>query len=122
MVQTATKPLAKAGTANDRLQVREVVNTAQREKILQFRDRHGSILARFAKGAVVGEMAYLAATPRSADIVITRDAEVLVLTKDMFRNTIKQEPSVASKMLLNLILSERLLATSAQLTAHTQGF
>jgi hypothetical protein len=39
MVQTATKPLAKAGTANDRLQVREVVNTAQREKILQFRDR-----------------------------------------------------------------------------------
>ena len=79
---------------------------------------------RHGHRGVVGEMAYLAATPRSADIVITRDAEVLVLTKDMFRNTIKQEPSVASKVLLNLnlILSERLLATSAQLTAHTQGF
>ncbi|MFP6709858.1 MAG: hypothetical protein VCE75_28310, partial [Alphaproteobacteria bacterium] len=75
--------------------------------------------------AVVGEMAYLAATPRSADIVITRDAEVLVLTKDMFRKTIEREPSVASKVLLNLnlILSERLLATTDQLSAHTtQGF
>ncbi len=92
---------------------------------IEIRDRHGSILARFAKGAVVGEMAYLAATPRSADIVITRDAEVLVLTKDVFRKTIEREPSVASKVLLNLnlILSERLLATTAQLSAHTtQGF
>ena len=92
---------------------------------IEIRDRHGSILARFAKGAVVGELAYLAATPRSADIVITRDAEVLVLTKDMFRKTIEREPSVASKVLLNLnlILLERLLATIAQLSAHTtQGF
>jgi len=39
MVQTATKPPAEADTANDRLQVREVVNAAQREKILRFRDR-----------------------------------------------------------------------------------
>ncbi len=74
---------------------------------------------------MVGEMAYLAATPRSADIVITRDTEVLVLTKDMFRKTIEREPSVVSKALLNLnlILSERLLATTDQLSAHTtQGF
>ncbi|MDE0727940.1 MAG: hypothetical protein OSB82_15920, partial [Alphaproteobacteria bacterium] len=39
MVQTATKPPAEADTANDRLQVREVVNAAKREKILRFRDR-----------------------------------------------------------------------------------
>ncbi|MFP6709568.1 MAG: hypothetical protein VCE75_26815 [Alphaproteobacteria bacterium] len=39
MVQTTTKSPAKADTANDRQQVREVVNATQREKILRFRDR-----------------------------------------------------------------------------------
>ncbi len=90
---------------------------------IEIRDRQNSVLARFAKGAMVGEIAYLSATPRSADIVITNDAEVLVLTKEMFKKTMEKEPGLASKVLFNLtlILSERLTATSAQLSSHTQG-
>ncbi|MBT3535488.1 MAG: cyclic nucleotide-binding domain-containing protein [Rhodospirillaceae bacterium] len=91
---------------------------------VEIRDRNGLVMARFSKGAVVGEIAYLAATPRTADMVVTSDAEVLILTPDMFRKTMQKEPGIASKVLLNLtlILAERLTATSAQLSANTQGF
>ncbi|MFP6746489.1 MAG: cyclic nucleotide-binding domain-containing protein [Alphaproteobacteria bacterium] len=90
---------------------------------IEIRDRQSSVLARFAKGAVVGEMAYLAATPRTADIVITNDAEVLVLTKEMFKKIMQKEPVIASKVLFNLtlILSERLTSTSTQLSGRAQG-
>ena len=56
-------------------------------------------------------------------MVITNDAEVLVLTKDMFKKIMRREPGFASKVLLNLtlILAERLMATSAQLAAATDG-
>lgn len=89
---------------------------------LEIRDSHGSILASFEKGATVGEIAYLGAMPRTADIVITEDAEVLVLTQDMFRKTIKSDPAIASKVLFNLtlILADRLKTTSQKLSGYTQ--
>jgi predicted GNAT family N-acyltransferase len=90
---------------------------------VEIRDRDGSVLARFDRGSTVGEIAYLAAMPRSADIVVTQDAEVLVLTQEMFRKTIASQPAIASKILFNLtlILAERLRATSQNLSNHTQG-
>ncbi len=90
---------------------------------VEIRDKNGSILACFEKGATVGEIAYLGAMPRTADIVVRQDAEVLVLTQEMFRKTIQKEPAVASKILFNLtlILAERLAATSQQLSGYTQG-
>ncbi|MDA1101448.1 MAG: cyclic nucleotide-binding domain-containing protein [Proteobacteria bacterium] len=90
---------------------------------VEIRDRNGSMLARFDKGATVGEIAYLGAMPRTADILVTEDAEVLVLTQEMFRKTIQNEPAVTSKILFNLtlILAERLRATSLQLSGYTQG-
>jgi len=90
---------------------------------VEIRDRDGSVLARFDRGSTVGEIAYLAAMPRTADIVVTQDAEVLVLTQEMFRKTIDSEPAIASKILFNLtlILAERLRATSQNLSSYTQG-
>ncbi len=84
--------------------------------------RQGAVLSRQGKGGIVGEIAYLAATPRSADMIVTKDAEVLVLTQDMFRNVMKTEPGIACKILFNLtlILAKRLVATSAQLNANAQ--
>ncbi len=70
----------------------------------------------------MGEIAYRGAMPRTADIVITEDAEVLVLTQDMFRKTIKSDPAIASKVLFNLtlILADRLKTTSQKLSGYTQ--
>jgi hypothetical protein len=91
---------------------------------VEIRDREGSVLARFDRGSTVGEIAYLAAMPRTADIVVTNDAEVLVLTQEMFRKVIASEPAIASKILFNLtlILAERLRATTQNLSNNTQGF
>jgi NTE family protein len=85
--------------------------------------RYGSVMARFDKGAVVGEIAYLAATPRTAEIIVTKDAEILVLTQNTFKNVMSRDPMIANKLLFNLtlILAERLKVTSQILSNHTQG-
>ena len=85
--------------------------------------RYGSVMARFDKGAVVGEIAYLAATPRTAEIIVTKDAKILVLTQNTFKNVMSRDPMIANKLLFNLtlILAERLKVTSQILSNHTQG-
>ena len=90
---------------------------------VEVRDRNGAIVARFDKGAVVGEIAYLAAMPRTAEIVVTNDAEVLVLTQATFKNIMVKDPETSNKLLFNmtLILAERLKATSQILSNYTQG-
>jgi CRP-like cAMP-binding protein len=90
---------------------------------VEVRDRNGAIVARFDKGAVVGEIAYLAAMPRTAEIVVTNDAEVLVLTQATFKNIMAKDPETSNKLLFNmtLILAERLKATSQILSNYTQG-
>lgn len=72
-------------------------------------------LAAFGRGAIFGEMAYLAAEPRSADVVATEDAEVLVLSQDTMTKAMERMPAVAARILFNLslILVERLRETTA---------
>lgn len=88
---------------------------------VEIRDKSDTVLARFDKGATVGEIAYLSAMPRSADIVVTKDAEVLVLNQDTFKKIIGSDPTIASKALFNLtlIMANRLRATTQQLSGYT---
>ncbi len=88
---------------------------------VEIHDRQGLVLAHFDKGAVIGEIAYLAATPRTADMMVTQDAEVLVLTQETLKKNMQTEPAIANKVLFNLtlILAERLKATSDQLSRLT---
>ncbi len=90
---------------------------------VEVHDQRGTIFANFGKGAILGEIGYLSENPRTADMMVTQDAEVLILTKDMFESIMETDPSITSKVLLNLtlILSERLTSTSAKLSARTQG-
>ncbi|MEB3299236.1 MAG: cyclic nucleotide-binding domain-containing protein [Candidatus Sericytochromatia bacterium] len=68
-------------------------------------------------GEIVGEMAFLADAPRSADVEVFRDGEVMVLSEESFLRLAGQQPAVASKVSLNLarILGERLAVTSQAL-------
>lgn len=75
------------------------------------------LVTRLGKGAVFGEIGFLADTPRTADVVAITDGEVLVLTQQVMTRAIAEMPAVAARVMLNLslILCERLRATTAQL-------
>lgn len=75
------------------------------------------LVAKLGKGAVFGEIGFLADTPRTADVVAISDGEVLVLTQQVMSRAIAEIPAVAAQVLLNLslILCERLRATTARL-------
>lgn len=108
--------LARAGEVNSEIYV--ILSGT-----VEVRDAAGAVLADFGKGSTVGEIAYLSAVPRTADIVVVQDAEVLVLTQSLFPAMIESAPKLASKVLFNLtlILAERLTATSQKLSSYSQG-
>lgn len=79
----------------------------------------GRRLAAFKSGALFGEVAFLSALPRTADIVATEDAEVLVLTQDVLQRVMQSQPSLAARVLFNLslILCQRLRDSTRSLAA-----
>lgn len=76
----------------------------------------GHRLAAFGKGGIFGEMAYLNAEPRSADVRARENTEILVITQDTMKASMEKMPEVAARILFNmsLILTERLKDTSAK--------
>jgi len=76
-------------------------------------------LAAFRPGALFGEIAFLSALPRSADIVATMDSEVLVLTQDVLQRIMQAQPALAARLLFNLslILCQRLRDSTRSLAA-----
>jgi len=76
-------------------------------------------LATFRPGALFGEIAFLSALPRSADIVATMDSEVLVLTQDVLQRIMQAQPALAARLLFNLslILCQRLRDSTRSLAA-----
>jgi gas vesicle protein len=76
----------------------------------------GHRLAAFGKGGIFGEMAYLNAEPRSADVLARESTEILVVTQDTMKASMEKMPEVAARILFNmsLILTERLKDTSAK--------
>lgn len=68
-------------------------------------------------GEIVGEMAFLGNAPRSADVQVLRDSEVMVLSELSFLNLANSHPMLAGQVSMNLarILSERLAVTSKAL-------
>lgn len=73
-------------------------------------------IAAFGKGGIFGEMAYLNAEPRTADVVALRPAEILVLTQDTMTRAMAKMPEIAARILFNLslILVERLKDTTGK--------
>ncbi|GMT42733.1 MAG: hypothetical protein IEMM0002_1144 [bacterium] len=80
-------------------------------------DGRQTVLARFSKGATVGEMAIVEkAVTRSATATSLERSELLVLTRKSFDELAKSHPTVALKIVQNIagMLSQRLRYTSGR--------
>lgn len=76
-------------------------------------------LLTFGAGVIIGEMAFLDAKPRSADVWIEEDSEVLILSYQEFIALSQEEPAVALKLLVNIakVLSLNVRRGSRELQA-----
>ena len=77
----------------------------------------GEVLATLGKGEVLGEMAFLLASPRSADVyAVSEGVRILSTDEKTLRQLVETEPTAAAKFLLNLSksLCLRLLALRAR--------
>jgi len=64
----------------------------------------GNFIADVARGDLFGEMAFLSEMPRTADVSVAEDTELLVLTQPQMRRAIQVMPEVSAKVLFNLAL------------------
>jgi PPM family protein phosphatase len=73
-------------------------------------ERGGKIIARLTRGAHFGEMGLLNQRPRSATVTVTSAAQALVLERAAFNEVLREDTSLAAKLLYKLaqILSLRL--------------
>lgn len=72
--------------------------------------RKGRKLRDLGSGSFVGEIALVAAVPRTATVVATSPVRLLVITDRAFQELIRGTPSIAAKVLASL--GERLATSS----------
>ncbi len=82
--------------------------------------RHGPgepVIRTMGRGDVIGEMGLVRERPRSADVIVDRPTEYLVLDRGFLERLQRRHPRIAAKVFLNLtrILSDRLESTTDQL-------
>ncbi len=77
------------------------------------------VIETLGAGQVFGEMSFLSNQPRTADVAAVADAEILMLTRDLFERLARTAPAAANRLLLNLsvYLVERLQSTTRALAA-----
>ena len=81
-------------------------------------DETGRTVARFDRGDIFGEVAFLSEVERSATVVAMSDIQALVVTQGMLRKLIKSMPEIACKVQFNLslILCARLAKSTGTLS------
>lgn len=74
------------------------------------------IIATFGSGSCIGEMAILDDYPRSATIMVTKPAELLLFSRDRFEAICTQQPALGIKFLKGIArnLSLRLRQTNGR--------
>lgn len=75
-------------------------------------------IASLAAGDMVGEIAFLNNTPRSADVITTESVEVLVLSPESINKILKTDSNIAAKVYQNL---SQLVAKRLSQTTHFVG-
>ncbi len=78
----------------------------------------GPPLAVFGSGDTFGEIGFLAGVPRTADVIARTHGEILVLSGEFLEKFLRQEPVIASKILLNL--SRELAGRLAEMNVRDQ--
>ncbi|MGH2585634.1 MAG: Crp/Fnr family transcriptional regulator [Dehalococcoidia bacterium] len=87
--------------------------------LLESEDGRQFIVAQLGPGDHVGEMSLLDGEPRSATVVASADADLLVLQREEFLQEIAQHPRLMREMLT--ALSRRLRVADAQVAALAFG-
>ena len=74
------------------------------------------IIATFDRGCCVGEMSIVDDYPRSATVIVTEAAELLLLTRKRFESICKKDPQIGLKFLRGIAknLSMRLRKTTGR--------
>ncbi len=75
-----------------------------------------TVLAKFGRGSVVGEMAIIDQFPRSSAARVTSNSKLLTMTRDRFDEFLEKEPQLGIKFLREIarILSQRLRRSSGR--------
>jgi NTE family protein len=72
-----------------------VVRSGRLEICFESADAEETIATRVGPGGVIGELALLVDTPRSASVRAVRDSELLTIDRDSFQEVLASEPAVA---------------------------
>jgi CRP/FNR family cyclic AMP-dependent transcriptional regulator len=96
-----------------------VIISGSADVLLESEDGRQFIVARLGPGDHFGEMSLLDGEPRSATVVATADAELLVLTREAFLEELEQHPELMRQMLVTL--SRRIRVTDAQVASLAFG-
>lgn len=86
------------------------------EGTVDVKDAEDRILASFAAGAVLGEVALIDGKPRSASIVASSNGEVARIPGDLFKSLIESEIHLKAKIYENIasMLASRLRAATVR--------
>ncbi len=80
-----------------------IVDSGSLKAVLSDEEGDEIVLAHFEKGAFFGELSLLDGKGRSATIVADSDAELAVLTKDVFFDLLYKEPRIAVELMATLV-------------------
>jgi CRP/FNR family cyclic AMP-dependent transcriptional regulator len=80
-----------------------IVNSGRLKAVLGDEDGSEMVLAQFEKGAFFGELSLLDGKGRSATIVADSDAELAILTKDIFLELLYREPKITVELMATLV-------------------
>jgi CRP/FNR family cyclic AMP-dependent transcriptional regulator len=80
-----------------------IVNSGRLKAVLADEEGGEMVLARFESGAFFGELSLLDGKGRSATIIADSDAELAVLTKDVFLDLLYTEPKIAVELMATLV-------------------
>ncbi len=85
-------------------------------------------LAGFTQDSMIGEMALIDASPRSATAMVTEDAELVILSREKFESLLRENPSIGIKIFkqISTALSQRVRFANGRLAdvldqANKQG-
>ncbi|MFI5280381.1 MAG: Crp/Fnr family transcriptional regulator [Gemmatimonadales bacterium] len=80
-----------------------IVSTGQVKVVLIGEDGREVILSVLGDGDFFGEMSLIDDEPRSAHVIAMKDSQLLVLRRDDFQTQLKEHPTIALKLLRELV-------------------
>ena len=80
-----------------------IVSTGQVKVVLIGEDGREVILSVLGDGDFFGEMALIDDEPRSAHVIAMKDSQLLVLRRDDFQSQLRDHPTIALKLLRELV-------------------